>query len=98
MKYKEISKEEFEKLQELFPDNQKMWQKYKSKRIKQFDNKELDVFVIEDDNKFVGEITVNDINQDLQTETIPNKRVYLEEISRNKILEKYNLNMLESFI
>jgi len=78
MKYKKINKEEFEKLQELFPNNQEMWQKYKNKRLKQFDNKEIEVFVIENDNKFIGEITVNYINHDLQTETIPNKRVYLE--------------------
>lgn len=78
MNYKKIKKEEFKKLRKLFPDNENMWQKYKKQRLGQFDNKEIDVFVIEDDNVFIGEITINYINHELQTETIPNKRVYLE--------------------
>ncbi len=73
-----ISKEEFEKTNSLFPDNEEMWSKYKEKRLKQFENKEIDVFIIEKNNEIIAEITVNYINHDLQTETIPNKRVYLE--------------------
>lgn len=78
MNYTKISKEEFEKLNSLFPSNEEMWSKYKEKRLKQFENKEIDVFIIEQNNEIIAEITVNYINHDLQTETIPNKRVYLE--------------------
>ena len=78
MNLKKIKKDEFEKLKRLFPDNEDKWQKYQKKRLQQFDNKEIDIFVIEDNNKFIGEITINYINHDLKTETIPNKRVYLE--------------------
>lgn len=78
MNYIKIRKEEFEKLKSLFPDNEEMWQKYKEKRLKQFENKEIDIFIIEQNSEIIAEITVNYINHDLQTETIPNIRTYLE--------------------
>ncbi len=78
MNYKKIKKEEFEKLKKLFPDNEEIWQKYRKQRLEQFDKKEIDVFVIEDNNEIIGEITINYINHNLQTETILGKRVYLE--------------------
>ena len=78
MNYKKIKKEEFERLKKLFPDNEEMWQKYRKQRLEQFNKKEIDVFVIEENNEIIGEITINYINHDLQTETIPGKRVYLE--------------------
>lgn len=78
MNFRKINKEEFNKLKRLFPDNNEIWKKYRAKRLEQFDRNELDIFVIEEDNIFIGEITINYINHDLSTETIPNKRVYLE--------------------
>lgn len=78
MELKKIEIEEFDKLKKLFPDNEEMWIKYKNKRLQQFEKQEIDVFVIEDDEKFIGEITVNYKSYQLETETIPNKRVYLE--------------------
>ena len=78
MKYRKIKKEEFEKLKRLFPDNEEMWIKYKKKRLEQFEKKEVDVFLIEEDEKVIGEITVSYKNDELETETIPNKRVYLQ--------------------
>ena len=78
MNIKKIEKEEFEKLKRLFPDNEDMWIKYKKKRLEQFEKKEIDVFVIEDDRNIIGEITVSYKNDELETETIPNKRVYLQ--------------------
>lgn len=78
MEFRKIEIEEFEKLKELFPDNEKMWGKYKNKILQQFEKQEIDIFVIEEDKKFIGEITVNYKNKELKTETIPNKRVYLE--------------------
>lgn len=78
MELKKIEIEEFDKLKKLFPDNEEMWIKYKNKRLQQFEKQEIDVFVIEDDEKFIGEITVNYKSYQLETETIPNKRVYLQ--------------------
>lgn len=78
MKYRKIKAEEFERLNKLFPDNEKMWIKYKQKRLKQLKSGEIDVFIIDDKEKIIGEITVNYKNNELETETIPNKRVYLE--------------------
>lgn len=78
MEFRKIKVEEFEKLKKLFPDNEKMWIKYKNKRLEQFERQEIDVFVIEDNEGFIGELTINYKNHQLETETIPNRRVYLE--------------------
>ena len=78
MEFRKIKKEEFEILKTLFPDNNEMWIKYKQKRLEQFEKKEIDVFVIEEDEKVIGEITASYKNDELETETIPNKRVYLQ--------------------
>lgn len=86
MNYRKINKNEFDKLKSLFPDDDSMWEKYRIKRFKEFDNNEIDVFVVEDDNNFVGEITVNYVSHALSSETIPNKRVYLEAF---RLDEKY---------
>lgn len=75
---RKILKEEFIKLKDLFPGNEELWIKYSKQRLKQFDNKEIDVYVIEDTNEFIGELTVNYISHDLLSETIPNIRVYFE--------------------
>ena len=78
MEFRKIRIDEFIKLKRLFPDNEEMWNKYKNNRLEQLRNQEIDVFVIENNEKFIGEITVNYKNNELETETIPNKRVYLE--------------------
>lgn len=75
---RKILKEEFIKLKELFPGNEELWIKYRGQRVQQFENKEIDVYVIEEDEKFIGELTVNYISHDLLTETIPNIRVCFE--------------------
>jgi len=75
---RKILKEEFIKLKELFPGNNELWIKYRGQRLQQFENKEIDVYVIEDTNEFIGELTVNYISHDLLSETIPNIRVYFE--------------------
>lgn len=77
MNYKKIKIEEFDKLQRLSP-KQVNWEKYKDQQLYRFENKELDIFVIEDNNTFVGELTINYVSQTLKSETIPNQRVYLE--------------------
>lgn len=78
MKFRKIKKEEFDKLKNLFPGNEEMWIKYKKKRLNQFEKQEIDVFIIENNENIIGEITVNYTNEELETETIPNKRVYLQ--------------------
>lgn len=78
MNFRKIKIEEFEKLKNLFPDNEEMWIKYKNKRLQQLEEQEIDVFVIENNENIIGEITVNYKNHQLETETIPNRRVYLE--------------------
>ena len=78
MEFRKLKVEEFEKLKNLFPDNEEMWIKYKNKRLQQFEKQEIDVFVIENNENIIGEITVNYKSNQLETETIPNRRVYLE--------------------
>lgn len=78
MEFRKIKIDEFEKLKRLFPDNEEMWIKYKKKRLEQFEQEEIDVFVIEENESIIGELTVNYKNHELETETIPNRRVYLE--------------------
>ena len=78
MKFRKIKIEEFERLKNLFPDNEEMWIKYKNKRLKQLEKQEIDVFVIDNDKKIIGEITINYKSNQLETETIPNRRVYIE--------------------
>ena len=75
---RKILKEEFIKLKELFPGNEELWIKYSGQRLRQFENKEIDIYVIEEDEKLIGELTVNYISHDLLAETIPNSRVYFE--------------------
>ena len=77
MNFRKINKEEFEKLKRLFPGNEKMWIKYMEMRLQEFDKKEIDVFVIEDNGIFIGEITAEYVSHELENETIPNKRAYL---------------------
>ena len=75
---RKILKEEFVKLKEMFPGNEELWIKYKAQRLKQLEDKEIDVYVIEEEEKFLGELTVNYTSNELLTETIPNIRVYFE--------------------
>ena len=78
MEFRKIIIDEFVKLKNLFPDNEEMWNKYKNKMLEPMKKQEIDVFVVEDNEKFIGEITVNYKSHELEKETIPNKRVYLE--------------------
>ena len=88
---RKVLKEEFIKLKDLFPGNEELWIKYKEQRLKQLDNKEIDIYVIENEETFIGELTVNYISHDLLAETIPNVRVYFEAY---RIDKKYQGNGL----
>ena len=78
MEFRKIKIEEFEKLKYLLPDNEEIWIKYKNKRLQQLKKQEIDMFVIENNENIIGEITVNYKSNQLEKETIANKRVYLE--------------------
>lgn len=76
--FRKIKKEEFDRLHDLFPDTEEMWLKYREMRMKEFDRQEMDVYVVELNQVFVGELSVNYTSHDLASETIPNQRVYLQ--------------------
>lgn len=61
-----------------------MWPKYRAKRLQQFDANDTDIYVIEHNGIFVGEISVNYSSHNLMSETIPNQRVYLEAFRLDK--------------
>lgn len=91
MEFRKIKTEEFDKLYDLFPEDEELWKKYREKRLKELSNNETDTYVIEEDGKFIGEISVNYICHDLDTEAIPNKRVYLQAYRVDKNLQKKGL-------
>lgn len=76
--FRKIKKDEFDRLHDLFPDDERMWFKYREKRRQEFARKEIDVYVIEVDHIFVGEISVSYVSHDLTSETVPYQRVYLQ--------------------
>lgn len=81
---KKITPNEFHKLKPLFPDTEEKWQKYKAMRLKQFDEKDIDVYVIEHCGRFIGEITAIYSNGTLLTETIPHIRAYFSAFRVNE--------------
>ena len=60
-------------------------------RMKEFDNKEIDVYVIELNNIFIGELSINYISHDIISETIPNQRVYLQAFRLDKKYQRLGL-------
>lgn len=76
--FKKISSDEFNKLKPLFPDTEEKWIKYKNQRLKQFEEKDIDVYAIEHCSEFIGEVTAIYSNHSLPTETIPHIRAYFE--------------------
>ena len=77
-KFRKINIDEFDKLYDLFPDDDDLWYRYREKRLKELSNKETDTYVIEVNDKIIGEVSVNYVSHDLETETIPDKRVYFQ--------------------
>ncbi len=82
--FRKIKKVEFDRLHDLFPDDEQMWLKYRDMRLQEFDRNEMDVYVIERDHTFIGELSVNYVSHDLSSETIPNQRVYLQAFRLDK--------------
>lgn len=88
--FKCISVNEFDKLKVLAPKGAD-WDKYKKMALDRMEKRELDIFVLERNNEFIAELMVNYVNHDLPTETIPNRRVYLEAFRVNKNLQKQGI-------
>lgn len=89
--FRKIHKEEFYKLRKLFPDNDAMWEKFTKKRLQQFNEQDIDIYVIEHNDKFIGEISINYSSHDLESETIPGVRVYLEAFRLEKEYQRQGL-------
>ncbi len=82
--FRKITKDEFDRLRGLFPDSGQMWLKYRDIRWKEFDNREIDIYVIERNSTFIGELTIHYISHGLASETIPGQRVYLQAFRLDK--------------
>lgn len=78
--FRKISSTEFDKLKGLFDvrnaEDEKMWVKYRSIRLKQFEEKDTDIYVIAFGDDFIGELSANYSAHSLKSEAIPNQRVY----------------------
>ena len=75
--FRKISNEEIKKLKPLFPDSSLLWSGYRRRRLEQLKEGARDIFVIEYDKKFIGEVTALYRNYRLEEETIPGVRAYL---------------------
>lgn len=76
--FKKITFSEFEKLNHLFDDTEEKWLKYRAGRLEQFEKNDIDVYVIEHKNAFIGEVSANYSCHGLPNEAIPNVRAYFE--------------------
>lgn len=78
--FRKITSSEFDKLKGLFDvrntEDEKMWVKYRSIRLKQFEEKDTDIYVIACGESFVGELSANYSAHTLKSEAIPGRRVY----------------------
>lgn len=77
IRFRKIRKEEFDCLKKLFPGDGELWKKYRAKCVGLLANHEMDTFVIETSTGVIGELTVNYTSHELQSETLPGRRVYL---------------------
>ncbi len=78
MEFKKIEIEEFYKLKRLFPGNEELWEKYRNMQVEKLEKKEIDIFVIENNENIVGEITANYKSNKLENEAKSGIRAYLE--------------------
>lgn len=76
--FKKIAFSEFDKLNHLFDDTEEKWLKYRAGRLEQFEKNDIDVYVIEHKNAFIGEVSANYSCHGLPNEAIPNVRAYFE--------------------
>ena len=74
MNIRKIKVEELDKLINLYKCEN--FEKIKEEKRKQFERKNIDIYVIEEDRKFIGEITVI-YKSEFKSVTIPNIRVFI---------------------
>lgn len=55
IKYRMISKDEFDSLKRLFPGDEETWKKYRARCMSLLANHEMDIFVIETETGMIGE-------------------------------------------
>ncbi len=84
MNFRKIEIEEFDKLKRVFPGNEELWEKYKNMQIEKIEKKEIDIFVIENDENIIGEITANYKSNKLENEAKAGIRAYLEAFRLSK--------------
>ena len=89
--FRKLKKEEFDKLRHSFNDTDELWKKYKEMRMKQYDENDVDTYIVELNNQVVGEVTINYSSHDLPTEAIPNQRVYVQAFRIEPSYQGYGL-------
>ncbi len=89
--FRKLRKEEFDKLKHSFNDTEELWTKYKEMRMKQYDENDVDTYIVELNNQIVGEVTINYSSHDLPTEAIPNQRVYVQAFRIEPSYQGYGL-------
>ncbi len=89
--FRKLRKEEFDRLRHSFNDTDELWNKYKEMRMKQYDENDVDTYIVELNNQVVGEVTINYSSHDLPTEAIPNQRVYVQAFRIEPSFQGYGL-------
>ena len=89
--FRKLKKEEFDRLRHSFNDTNELWDKYKKMRMKQYDENDVDTYIVELGDLVVGEVTINYSSHDLATEAIPNQRVYVQAFRIEPSYQGYGL-------
>lgn len=78
MKFRKIEIREFDKLKKLFPGSEESWEKYRKMQVEKLRKRQIDIFVLENDETIIGEITANYKSNKLENEAKNSIRAYLE--------------------
>ena len=89
--FRKLRKEEFERLKHLFNNTDELWTKYKDMRMKQYNENDVDIYIVELNDQIVGEVTINYSSHALPTEAIPNQRVYIQAFRIEPSYQGYGL-------
>ena len=89
--FRKLKKEEFDKLRHSFNDTDELWEKYKAMRMEQYNQNDVDTYIVEFNDQVVGEVTVNYSSHDLEAEAIPNQRVYVQAFRIEPAYQGYGL-------
>ena len=89
--FRKLKREEFDRLRHSFNDTDELWDKYKAMRMEQYDENDVDTYIVELNDLVVGEVTINYSSHDLPTEAIPNQRVYVQAFRIEPSYQGYGL-------